>query len=220
RKRTRATPEQLAVLEKTFSVNPSPNNRVREQLSRELGMSERSIQIWFQNRRAKVKNMAKRSATAASKLPWSNQTPPASLHTAASPLAHQRIHQPSEHPACPHTSLQIGTWKRMSLRPHDLECFFDRQLRCMVWRIQDGQQRFKMHIGLDVIEKMQLDPLMERMGWARLSVTVTQPEGISFYMEDLHGQGSDNWTQCRDFTQDRQATSVTLHAVDGPAMAL
>ncbi|OAD01867.1 Homeodomain-like DNA binding domain-containing transcription factor, partial [Mucor lusitanicus CBS 277.49] len=55
RKRTRATPEQLAVLEKTFNVNPSPNNRVREQLSRELGMSERSIQIWFQNRRAKVK---------------------------------------------------------------------------------------------------------------------------------------------------------------------
>lgn len=62
RKRTRATPEQLAVLEKTFSVNPSPNNKVREQLSRELGMSERSIQIWFQNRRAKVKNMAKRSS--------------------------------------------------------------------------------------------------------------------------------------------------------------
>lgn len=62
RKRTRATPEQLSVLEKTFNVNPSPNNRVREQLSRELGMSERSIQIWFQNRRAKVKNVAKKSS--------------------------------------------------------------------------------------------------------------------------------------------------------------
>jgi hypothetical protein len=62
RKRTRATPEQLAVLEKTFNLNPSPNNRVREQLSRELGMSERSIQIWFQNRRAKVKNVAKKSS--------------------------------------------------------------------------------------------------------------------------------------------------------------
>lgn len=62
RKRTRATPEQLSVLEKTFNVNPSPNNRVREQLSRELGMSERSIQIWFQNRRAKVKNIAKKSS--------------------------------------------------------------------------------------------------------------------------------------------------------------
>ncbi|KAG0749883.1 hypothetical protein G6F62_001388 [Rhizopus arrhizus] len=62
RKRTRATPEQLSILEKTFTINQSPNSRIREQLSRELGMSERSIQIWFQNRRAKVKNIAKRSS--------------------------------------------------------------------------------------------------------------------------------------------------------------
>ncbi|KAI9481349.1 MAG: hypothetical protein EXX96DRAFT_566380 [Benjaminiella poitrasii] len=60
-KRTRATPEQLTILENTFNTNPSPNSRVREQLSFQLGMSERSIQIWFQNRRAKVKNQAKRS---------------------------------------------------------------------------------------------------------------------------------------------------------------
>ncbi|OAD70346.1 Homeodomain-like DNA binding domain-containing transcription factor, partial [Phycomyces blakesleeanus NRRL 1555(-)] len=62
RKRTRASPEQLGILEKTFNINPSPNNRVREQLSQQLSMSERSIQIWFQNRRAKVKNIAKRSS--------------------------------------------------------------------------------------------------------------------------------------------------------------
>ncbi|KAI8076974.1 hypothetical protein BDF21DRAFT_384740 [Thamnidium elegans] len=61
RKRTRTSPEQLAILEKSFSTNPSPNNRVREQLSHQLGMPERSIQIWFQNRRAKVKNQAKRT---------------------------------------------------------------------------------------------------------------------------------------------------------------
>ena len=61
KKRTRATPEQLAVLEETFITNTSPNSKLREQLSRRLGMSERSIQIWFQNRRAKVKMMHKRS---------------------------------------------------------------------------------------------------------------------------------------------------------------
>ncbi|KAI8137292.1 hypothetical protein BJV82DRAFT_583795 [Fennellomyces sp. T-0311] len=61
RKRTRATAEQLAVLEDTFSVNVSPNAKHRKQLSEQLGMSERSIQIWFQNRRAKVKHMQKRA---------------------------------------------------------------------------------------------------------------------------------------------------------------
>ncbi|KAI8333627.1 hypothetical protein BC941DRAFT_516134 [Chlamydoabsidia padenii] len=465
RKRTRATPEQLSVLEKTFSVNPSPNNRVREQLSRELGMSERSIQIWFQNRRAKVKNMAKRSsllhdetmrmqyyaATAAAAacqsanqhqqhtspdgtpiassdlyyyyyyyyynqqqqkqqqqqafygsssiltlgssktssqstpppppppppMPsttqvksWSSLStpPPSSIHPSTStpislnqhtssvsaiisdtaggrvrshsvghypynpyqrpptsrpgstePLIgyyHRRHHSSSASPAPQATpppinmwssssstmmlggvipeedpnsqevslgqldsstsanydstaaaaagttatwssglvpmsmslvqderlgtpmsmdefttivdddrsnnyhrisveTLQIGTWKRMSLQPQDLECFYDSFLRCMVWRIQDGQQRFKMHITLDSIERIQLDPLLERLGWARLTITVHQPETISFYMED-----GEQWTQCRDFTQDKQATSIYTHSIDGPALAL
>lgn len=61
RKRTRATAEQLAVLEETFAVNVSPNSKLRKQLAERLQMSERSIQIWFQNRRAKVKHMQKRA---------------------------------------------------------------------------------------------------------------------------------------------------------------
>ncbi|ORZ01209.1 hypothetical protein BCR43DRAFT_512112 [Syncephalastrum racemosum] len=61
RKRTRATAEQLAVLEDTFAVNVSPNSKLRKQLAERLQMSERSIQIWFQNRRAKVKHMQKRA---------------------------------------------------------------------------------------------------------------------------------------------------------------
>lgn len=61
RKRTRATAEQLAVLEDTFAVNVSPNSKLRKQLAEQLKMSERSIQIWFQNRRAKVKHMQKRA---------------------------------------------------------------------------------------------------------------------------------------------------------------
>ncbi|OZJ05079.1 hypothetical protein BZG36_02087 [Bifiguratus adelaidae] len=61
KKRTRATPEQLAILEHTFSYNTSPNAKMREQLSKQLGMTERSIQIWFQNRRAKVKSIQKKA---------------------------------------------------------------------------------------------------------------------------------------------------------------
>ncbi|ORY20187.1 Homeodomain-like protein, partial [Neocallimastix californiae] len=53
--RSRATPEQLAILEATFEKNTSPNSKLREALAEKVNMSERSIQIWFQNRRAKVK---------------------------------------------------------------------------------------------------------------------------------------------------------------------
>ncbi|KAF9970943.1 hypothetical protein BGZ73_006183 [Actinomortierella ambigua] len=60
KKRTRASPEQLAILEDTFLTNQSPNSKVREILAKKVKMSERSIQIWFQNRRAKVKQAQKR----------------------------------------------------------------------------------------------------------------------------------------------------------------
>jgi hypothetical protein len=61
RKRTRATTEQLSVLESAFAANISPNTKLRKQLAEELQMSQRSIQIWFQNRRAKVKQLQKKA---------------------------------------------------------------------------------------------------------------------------------------------------------------
>ncbi|KAL1924943.1 uncharacterized protein VTP21DRAFT_4597 [Calcarisporiella thermophila] len=64
RKRTRASPEQLAVLEDVFATNSSPNSKIREMLAERLGMSERSVQIWFQNRRAKNKLLHKRALLA------------------------------------------------------------------------------------------------------------------------------------------------------------
>ncbi|KAI9032604.1 hypothetical protein CLU79DRAFT_727077 [Phycomyces nitens] len=406
RKRTRASPEQLGILEKTFNINPSPNNRVREQLSQQLGMSERSIQIWFQNRRAKVKNIAKRSsllhdqtlrmqhyaATAAAaacqaaayqqqqtmpdgslatnpdlyyyyyyyyynqqqqrqagsikafseslesgmpppppsspppppppldSLPtenidlrmWSMTPPPSitnspgvdglhsrrhnNLHSAAGRLRAQSVgpyprrndalsrvyhdRHASMGPAVPGFSmesspsylgmdsidsfgytpgssfrqqppidplvnlyserldtpmscvsqedegiaygfsadaLQIGSWKRMMLRPQDLLCFYDPLQQAMVWRIQDGDQRFKLQVQLQAIQQIRLVPLAHRIGWARIELEVRQPERIAFYMED---PVQCTWTQCRDFTQDRQATTVHIHQLEGQTVLL
>jgi hypothetical protein len=41
KKRSRATAEQLAILEDTFAVNVSPNSKLRAQLSARLNMTER-----------------------------------------------------------------------------------------------------------------------------------------------------------------------------------
>lgn len=60
KKRTRVTPGQLAILEETFSMTATPDSKLRKQLAERLKMPERSIQIWFQNRRAKVKMLQKR----------------------------------------------------------------------------------------------------------------------------------------------------------------
>ena len=61
KKRTRVTPSQLTILEETFAISATPDSKMRKQLAHKLQMPERSIQIWFQNRRAKVKMLQKRA---------------------------------------------------------------------------------------------------------------------------------------------------------------
>ena len=51
-KRQRATQDQLATLEQEFLKNPTPTASVRERIADEINMTERSVQIWFQNRYA------------------------------------------------------------------------------------------------------------------------------------------------------------------------
>lgn len=51
-KRQRATQDQLTVLEMEFNKNPTPTAGVREKIAEEINMTERSVQIWFQNRYA------------------------------------------------------------------------------------------------------------------------------------------------------------------------
>lgn len=49
-KRQRATQDQLLTLELEFNKNPTPTAVVRERIAQEINMTERSVQIWFQNR--------------------------------------------------------------------------------------------------------------------------------------------------------------------------
>jgi hypothetical protein len=49
-KRQRATQDQLVLLEVEFNKNPTPTAAVRERIANEINMTERSVQIWFQNR--------------------------------------------------------------------------------------------------------------------------------------------------------------------------
>jgi hypothetical protein len=57
RKRTRIVKdaEQTAALEAEFKRDPIPSRKAKQRLSAQLGLSVRTIQVWFQNRRAKEK---------------------------------------------------------------------------------------------------------------------------------------------------------------------
>ncbi|KAJ1937114.1 hypothetical protein GGF37_005337, partial [Kickxella alabastrina] len=61
--RRRTTKEQLTLLEGTFKSTPKPSSELRKSLASTLGMTAREVQIWFQNRRAKQKNMLMRACS-------------------------------------------------------------------------------------------------------------------------------------------------------------
>ncbi|KAI8923663.1 homeobox domain-containing protein, partial [Entophlyctis helioformis] len=53
--RSKTNPEQAEVLIQAFAKNALPDAAQREELAERTGLSARSVQIWFQNRRAKVR---------------------------------------------------------------------------------------------------------------------------------------------------------------------
>ncbi|KAK7204291.1 hypothetical protein BZA70DRAFT_290267 [Myxozyma melibiosi] len=76
-KRQRASSEQLVILENEFALNPAPNAKTRIRIADQINMTERSVQIWFQNRRAKIKSLAKKSIEAGEE---SDQIPDSMKH--------------------------------------------------------------------------------------------------------------------------------------------
>jgi hypothetical protein len=60
--RKRTTQAQLEILEQTFAHDKKPNGVMRANLAKQLDMTPRGVQVWFQNRRAKEKTLAKKAA--------------------------------------------------------------------------------------------------------------------------------------------------------------
>ncbi|ORY92231.1 homeobox domain-domain-containing protein, partial [Syncephalastrum racemosum] len=52
-KRKRISPEQFQALSQLFEQTDTPNFELREKLAQKLKMTNREVQVWFQNRRAK-----------------------------------------------------------------------------------------------------------------------------------------------------------------------
>ncbi len=55
KRRTRTSKEQLVELMRLYHINPLPTAKQRQELGERIGMSPRSVQVWFQNKRQNMK---------------------------------------------------------------------------------------------------------------------------------------------------------------------
>ncbi|KAL7316079.1 hypothetical protein PS15m_005221 [Mucor circinelloides] len=94
--RRRTSRSQFKILEKAFSSNPKPNSKIRQGLAESLSMTPRGVQVWFQNRRAKEKQVNNHVKKEGSNLPKQQKQQQqqnlkcASITLSASNMVHSR----------------------------------------------------------------------------------------------------------------------------------
>lgn len=69
RTRTLTTPHQAAVLHALLAQSRFPTTAMREEVGKQIGLSARKVQIWFQNQRQKARRPPPQSATSTNRSP-------------------------------------------------------------------------------------------------------------------------------------------------------
>ncbi|KAJ1025930.1 hypothetical protein NDA16_002556 [Ustilago loliicola] len=235
KKRNKCTPDQLRSLEAFFEKNRNPTGRIRHELSRKLRMPERSVQVWFQNRRAKVKTFERRGdagsdsckqKSCSTRLSEKETYRPVGLNGRSSRDAGDQVPSVT---AIPTSALCIGSWRRVS----PLICFFSRRLQSMTWYLTSESIGFKLEIPWTSIRSAYFDgptspSVAERAEGVRVPLgqfVIDLERPPTFFMEVFRSAPIKNgtteepkvsWRQCEDFTEDRQAMTVSRHVLNGP----
>lgn len=231
-------------LEVEFNKNPTPTALVRERIAGDINMTERSVQIWFQNRRAKIKNIAKRSIESGEdcdSIPESMRQYLAMQQYGSkghSLLGRTGPNVPYgggmlamnpdgangkvviHHFAC--RSLSIGTWRRVGQSTMDLVIFYSPDKACITYYINNDSAGYKIEYSFSCIKNISLeqgDVLSAAEGASQraggLLIELTRPP--RFYMDS---SGSGGFYECGDFTEDQQATQIMVHHLGGPSKVL
>ncbi|TFK96789.1 hypothetical protein BDV98DRAFT_597322 [Pterulicium gracile] len=216
RKRCRVTPEQLTHLENFFASERSPSAYRRREISEFLGMNDRQTQIWFQNRRAKEKQLLGKRKAATSVERSSSHGVADVLETESVINIISVVHEDGPITLIPCTDITIGTWRRVSTSSLDLVAYRNDGRRCLAWYIRSAGYGFKMEIPFGFITEMDLVP--SPSGLAVLVVTLSRAP--LFFMEaadaTAHGGAAGRvWSQCSDWTEGHQASSKLRHELLG-----
>ncbi|KAJ5832999.1 Homeodomain [Penicillium riverlandense] len=222
-KRQRATQDQLVTLEVEFNKNPTPTAATRERIAQDISMTERSVQIWFQNRRAKIKMLAKKSIETGEGFDPNKQGSGDSLgHSGsfAAPGTMYANENPSGKVVISHftcRSLTIGNWRRIGQNAMDLVIFYSPDKACMTYYINNDAAGYKIEYPFAYIKNITLEtgdsvpgPNGAPPRPGGLVVELNRPP--LFYMDSSNSGG---FYQCGDFTEEQQASRIMVHHLGG-----
>ncbi|KAJ5899738.1 Homeodomain [Penicillium taxi] len=237
-KRQRATQDQLVTLEVEFNKNPTPTAATRDRIANDINMTERSVQIWFQNRRAKIKMLAKKSietGEGCDSIPESMRNYLAMQYDPSKPgtrdsfgraipygapgmyanEANQSGKVVISHFTC--RSLTVGSWRRIGQNAMDLVVFYSPDKACMTYYINNDSAGYKIEYPFAHIKNITLEtgdphpgPNGEPPRPGGLVVELNRPP--MFYMDSSNSGG---FYQCGDFTEEQQASQIMVHHLGG-----
>lgn len=234
-KRQRATQDQLTTLEMEFNKNPTPTANVRERIAEEINMTERSVQIWFQNRRAKIKLLAKKSLETGEDIDSIPESMRAYLamqamesgkglggpymgRTGLLPYGSMMLGGEQggqgkvliHHLTC--RSLSIGKWTRVGQNTMDLIIFYSPEKCTMTYYINNDQAGYKIEYSFNAIKNIYLEnPEGDATKMGGIVIELNRPP--NFWMDS--SPNSNGFFQCNDFTEDLQATHCLTHHLGG-----
>ncbi|KAI1173431.1 homeobox domain-containing protein [Nemania sp. FL0916] len=234
-KRQRATQDQLTTLELEFNKNPTPTAGVREKIAEDINMTERSVQIWFQNRRAKIKLLAKKSLESGEDIdlipesmrnylamqamesgkglggPYMGRTglmPYGSMTLGGDQGGQGKVL--IHHLTC--RSLSIGKWTRVGQNTMDLIIFYSPEKCTMTYYINNDQAGYKIEYHFSAIKNIYVEPQDENAGKVG-GIVIELNRVPTFHMDS--SPSSNGFFQCGDFTEDQQATHCYVHHLGG-----
>lgn len=240
KKRQRATPQQLRVLRSEFMINATPNAKTREEIGRRIDMTERSVQIWFQNKRAKAKQFAKKGGSCDSDSNINSQygcsntdtpgmspmgSPPPCMQTTTPNFVTTNGNEFNSAPrdtsqtiaeiVLPCISLCIGTWRRVVSNISgacNLKVGLLISEKVMAYTMYANFTGFLMKYPLSDLKSIKLVSTDPTSQTLEMNIEISKPPIFSIQNSKTMGK----WVACDDFSESTQASVNLLHKITGP----
>lgn len=152
-RRKKATVAQQISLESYFLINSNPNLTQREILAKEVGINEKSLQIWYQNRRAKNRSLGKPSTISVEKN-----------------LQHRFSVD----------AIQVGQWTRACIM-NDLLCFSRPENNALHWELIENTIIYRITCQLTQIKNIEFSMLPDLLN-GKISFCLTSVPQFQYKM--------------------------------------